>query len=133
MKSMIKKGDIVLVITGKDKNKTGKVLEVSPKNSKVLVENINIVTKHNKPKSQQDKGGIFKKPAFIEISNVQVVCPACQKATRVAHAEIGGKKVRSCKKCNASLDKKVEKTVKKATKTEKSKTEKVENTQGEDK
>lgn len=124
MSMSIKKGDNVVVIAGKDKKKTGKVLEVSPKTGKVLVENVNIVTKHNKPRSQQDKGGIVKKPAAIDASNVMVVCPVCGKATRVAHAEVEGKKVRSCKKCNASLDKEFVKASKKnAKKAQKSKTE----------
>lgn len=116
MSLTVKKGDTVVVIAGKDKNKTGKVLEVSPKTGKVLVENVNIVTKHNKPKSQQDKGGIVKKPAAIEVSNVMVICPECGKATRVAHTEVEGKKVRACKKCGASLDKEFAKAVKKSAK-----------------
>lgn len=116
MSMTIKKGDNVVVISGKDKKKTGKVLEVSPKTGKVLVENVNIVTKHNKPKSQQDKGGIVKKPAAIDASNVMVVCPVCGKATRVSHTELEGKKVRSCKKCNGSLDKEYVKASKKSTK-----------------
>ena len=113
MKMNIRKGDTVLVITGKDKGKSGKVLETNPKDGKVLVEGINIVTKHKKPRSQQDKGGIIKKPAMIESSNVQVICAACGKATRVAHKQVDGKNVRICKKCGASLDKEFAKTVKK--------------------
>ena len=119
MSLTVKKGDNVVVISGKEKSKTGKVLDVSPKTGKVLIENVNIVTKHQKPRSQQDKGGIMKKPAAIDASNVMVVCPVCGKATRVAHTEIEGKKVRSCKKCGASLDKefvKASKKVAKATK-----------------
>ena len=104
-KMFVKKGDKVLVITGKDKGKTADVVEVSPKTNKVLVEGVNIVTKHQKPRTQQDKGGIIKKNAPIEASNVMVVCPVCGKATRIAHSEVDGKKVRTCKKCNASLDK----------------------------
>lgn len=115
MSLAIKKGDNVVVITGKDKTKSGKVLEVSPKDGKVLVENINIVTKHQKPRSQQDKGGIVKKPAAIDASNVMIICPECGKATRVAHKDVDGKKVRSCKKCGASLDKEFAKAVKKST------------------
>lgn len=109
----IKKGDTVLVITGKDKGKTGKVDAVYSDKNKVLVDNVNVVTKHQKPKSQQDKGGIVKKTAPIEASNVMVVCPVCNKATRVAHKEIDGKKVRVCKKCGASLDKEFVKQAKK--------------------
>ena len=121
MSLTIKKGDNVVVVAGKDKKKTGKVLEVSPKDGKVLVENINIVTKHQKPRSQQDKGGIVKKPAAIDASNVMIVCPACGKVTRVAHTEVEGKKVRSCKKCHASLDKEFAKAVKKSAKKAESK------------
>lgn len=116
MKMTIKTGDNVLVIAGKDKGKTGKVTAVYAETNKVLVENVNIVAKHQKPKSQQDKGGIFKRPAPINASNVLVVCPVCGKATRVAHAEIDGKKVRICKKCKASLDKAFVKQTKKEAK-----------------
>ena len=116
MKMTIKTGDNVLVIAGKDKGKTGKVTAVYADSNRVLVENVNVVTKHQKPRSQQDKGGIFKKPAPIEASNVQVVCPVCGKATRVAHSEVEGKKVRTCKKCNASLDKEFVKATKKEAK-----------------
>ncbi len=116
MKMNIKKGDLVLVIAGKDKGKSGKVLETNPKDKKVLVEGVNIVTKHKKPKSQQDKGGIIKKPAFLDASNVQVICSKCGKATRVSHKVVDGKNVRICKKCGASLDKEFAKTVKKEAK-----------------
>ena len=116
MSMNIKTGDNVLVISGKDKGKTGKVSAVYPKENKVLVDNINIVTKHRKPRSQQDKGGIVKKSAPFDASNVMVVCPVCGKATRVSHSEVGGKKVRTCKKCNASLDKAFVKASKKEAK-----------------
>ena len=116
MKMTIKTGDNVLVIAGKDKGKTGKVVAVNAAANKVLVEDVNVVTKHQKPRSQQDKGGIVKKSAPIDASNVQVVCPVCGKATRVAHAEVEGKKVRICKKCNASLDKEFVKATKKEAK-----------------
>ncbi len=127
----IKKGDTVVVITGKDKGKSGKVLEVFPKQNRVLVENINIVSRHTKPKSAQEKGGIIKKPAPINASNVMVLCD-CGKATRVAYKLVNGKKVRICKKCGNSLDKEhakaVKKEAKKAVKAEKetAKTEKAE-------
>lgn len=116
MKMTVKSGDNVLVITGKDKGKTGKVTAVYADENKVLIDNVNIVSKQQKPKSQQDKGGIFKRPAPIEASNVLVVCPVCNKATRVAHKEIDGKKVRVCKKCGASLDKEYVKQTKKEAK-----------------
>lgn len=116
MKMNIKKGDTVYVITGKDKGKSGKVTAVYSDKNKVLIENVNIVTKHQKSKSQQDKGGIVKKPAPIDASNVMVVCPVCGKATRISHKEIDGKKARICKKCGASLDKEFVKQTKKEAK-----------------
>lgn len=116
MKMNIKKGDTVYVITGKDKGKSGKITAVYSDKNKVLIENVNIVTKHQKPKSQQDKGGIVKKPAPVDASNVMVVCPVCNKATRISHKEIDGKKARICKKCGASLDKEFVKQTKKEAK-----------------
>lgn len=116
MKMTIKSGDSVVVIAGKDKGKTGKVTAVYADENKVLVDNVNIISKHQKPRSQQDKGGIFKRPAPIEASNVMVVCPVCGKATRVGHKEVDGKKFRACKKCGASLDKEFVKATKKEAK-----------------
>lgn len=109
----IKKGDNVVVIAGKDKGKKGKVLETSPKSLKVVVDGVNVVSKHKKPRSAQDKGGIIKQTNPIDSSNVMVVCPSCDKATRVAHKDVDGKKVRVCKKCGAGLDKEHAKAVKK--------------------
>lgn len=108
----IKKGDTVVVITGKDKGKSGKVLEVLIKQNRVIIDGVNIVSRHTKPKSAQEKGGIVKKPAPIDASNVMVMC-SCGKATRVAHKIIDGKKVRVCKVCGMSLDKEHAKAVKK--------------------
>lgn len=116
MSMTVKKGDDVVVITGKDKGKTGKVLEVFPKDNKVLVDGVNIVTKHKKARTQQEKSEIVKKAAPFEASNVLVVCPVCGKATRVAHKEINGKNARVCKKCSASLDKEFVKSTKKEAK-----------------
>ncbi|MGD9901135.1 MAG: 50S ribosomal protein L24 [Spirochaetales bacterium] len=119
----VKKGDNVLVIAGKEKGQTGKVLTVNPQDKNVTVAGLNIVHRHTKPRKTDEKGGIVKKEGNIDVSNVQVVCAACGKATRVAHKMIEGKKVRVCKKCGAILDiaeKKVAKTAtKKATSTTK--------------
>ena len=118
----IKKGDQVLIIAGKEKGKIGKVTSTVPKTSKVIVENINVVSKHKKPRSAQDKGGIFKQAAPFDASNVMVVCPSCKKASRVGYEIVDGKKVRVCKKCKTNLDKKVAKaTTKKAEETKTSK------------
>lgn len=101
----IKKGDNVLVLTGKDNGKTGTVLECLPEQNKVIVRNVNIIVKHNKPKSAQEKGGITKKEGAFDASNVMVICPTCGKATRVAHGkDENGKSYRVCKHCNANLD-----------------------------
>jgi len=114
----VKKGDNVLVIAGKDKGKSGKVLTAIPADNAVVVSGINIISKHKKPRSAQDKGGIIKKENKIDSSNVQIICPECGKATRVANAvDEKGKKFRQCKKCKASLDKAVSvKETKKETK-----------------
>ena len=114
MNSMnVKKGDNVLVLTGKDKGKKGTVIKASPKNETVVVEGVNVITKHVKPRGAQQPGGIQKEPGNIHVSNVQVICPDCGKPTRVAHAIADGKKARVCKHCGASLDKAGKATVKK--------------------
>ena len=116
----IKKGDTVVVIAGKDSGKVAEVLACYPKDNRVTVKGVNVVTKHNKPRSAQDKGGIVKVEGKIDASNVQLVCPVCGKATRVAHKEVDGKNVRVCKKCNATIDgaKKATKSTVKTEKTE---------------
>ncbi len=129
MKYSVKKGDNVLVLTGKDKGKQGEVLEIVKETNRVKVAGVNIQAHHKKPRSKDDKGGILKTEGAIDISNVQVVCPTCKKATRVAHSLVDGKSVRVCKKCGATLDgaKKAVKSAKPATKTAKTeKSEKVE-------
>ena len=103
-KMSIKKGDEVVVLSGKDKGKQGKVLAVLPSESKVIVEGVNVATKHKKPTSQTDQGGIVKKEAPIYACKVQRVCPKCNKPTRAAHKLLAdGKKVRVCKKCGAEI------------------------------
>ena len=99
----VKTGDNVMIISGKDKGHTGKVLQVSPSENKVIVEGQNMVTKHVKPRRQGEQGGIVKREAAIASCKVQVVCPKCGKGTRVAHKVEGGKKTRVCKKCGAEL------------------------------
>ncbi|MEG1751760.1 MAG: 50S ribosomal protein L24 [Clostridia bacterium] len=116
MKMAIKKDDTVLVLAGKDKGKQGKVQSTMPKSNKVLIDGVNVVSKHQKPKSQTDKGGIIKRNAPIDASNAMIICPICGKATRVAHKEVAGKNSRVCKKCGESLDKKFVKATKKVTK-----------------
>ena len=100
----VKKGDTVLVIAGKDKGKSGKVLIAQPADNSVVVAGVNIVAKHKKPRSAKDKGGIIKQEGKIDASNVQIICPACGKATRINHETVDGIKIRQCKKCGANLD-----------------------------
>ena len=102
-KMSIRKDDLVVVLSGKDKGKQGKVLEVQPKAGKVIVEKVNVVSRHTKPRKQGDQGGILKKEAPIYACKVQRVCPKCNKGTRVAHKIEGGKKTRVCKHCGAEL------------------------------
>ena len=99
----IVKGDQVVVISGKDKGKKGKVQKVVPSANRVIVEGVNMITKHEKARSAQKPGGIVKKEGAIDASNVMVVCSKCGKATRVAHSMKNDKKIRVCKKCGAAL------------------------------
>ena len=100
----IKKGDTVIVLSGKDKGKQGEVLAVMPSESKVIVKGVNVATKHKKPRTQTEQGGIVKMEAPIYACKVQRVCPKCNKPTRPAHKMLAdGKKVRVCKKCGAEI------------------------------
>ena len=99
----IKKNDTVIVLSGKDKGVKGKVLTAMPKENKVIVEKVNVATCHTKPRRQGEEGGIMKREAAIYASKVQVVCPKCNKGTRVAMEIKGDKKVRVCKHCGAEL------------------------------
>jgi large subunit ribosomal protein L24 len=99
----VKKGDTVVVLSGKDKGKQGKVLGTVPSEDKVVVEGINMATCHVKPRRQGESGGIVQREAAMYASKVQVVCPKCKKGTRVAHKVENGKKVRVCKHCGAEL------------------------------
>lgn len=99
----VKTGDTVQIISGKDKGKTGKILEVSPKEQKVIVEGCNMVTKHVKAKRQDQLSGIVKAEGALYASKVMPVCPKCKKATRVGHKFEDGKKLRICKHCGAEL------------------------------
>jgi len=101
----VKKGDKVMVISGKDKGKTGNILAAFPKQSRVLVEGINIVKKHAKPSQENPQGGIISQEAPIHVSNVMPIDPKSGKPTRVGYKEENGKKVRVAKKSGEVLDK----------------------------
>lgn len=99
----VRKDDTVIVLSGKDVGKTGKVLATEPKTGMVLVEGVNIVSKHQKPRRQGEQGGIIKREGYIYASKVMRVCPKCGKPTRLAHKVDGDKKIRVCKKCGAEI------------------------------
>ena len=103
-KLKVKKGDTVLVLSGKDKGKQGKILQALPKKDKVVVEGINKVKRHTKPNQNVPKGGIIPKEAPMHASKVMIVCPACSKPTRIAKKLVDGKMVRVCKKCGELFD-----------------------------
>ncbi len=100
----VKTGDTVVVLSGKERGKKGKILAVSPKEGKVIVEKINMVSKHVKPKKMGEESGIIKAEGALYASKVQLVCPHCSKPTRVAHKIFeDGTKGRICKKCGETL------------------------------
>lgn len=99
----IRKGDMVQIIAGKDKGKRGKVLCVFPKKERVIVEGLNLVKRHMRPSRVDQQGGIIEKEAPLHISNVMIVCPSCNKPTRIGVIYVEGKKLRMCKKCKEPM------------------------------
>jgi len=99
----IKKGDTILVISGKYKGKTGKVLKSFPQTNKILVEGVNVIKKHLRAKKAGEKGQILAMPSAFYVSKVKIVCPHCKKGVRVGYDLKNGEKVRICKKCKKEL------------------------------
>lgn len=105
----IKKDDLVLITTGKDRGRKGKIFKSLPKERKIIVEGLNIVKKHLRPKRQGEKGQIVEVPRPIDVSNVKLICPRCKKPVRVGYKIIKGKnkkenkKYRVCKKCKQEI------------------------------
>ena len=99
----VKTGDMVIVVSGDDKGKTGKVVEVSPKEGKVIVNGVNLVKKHMRPRPPKEAGGILEVEGAMYASKVQLYCEKCKKATRAAQKIDGDKKTRVCVKCGAEL------------------------------
>jgi len=99
----IKKGDTVLIISGKDKGKKAKVLESFPKQGKISVEGVNIVKKHRRPKTEKEKGQVIEIIKPINVSNVKLMCPKCNKAVRVGYRLTEKGKYRICKKCEQEI------------------------------
>jgi large subunit ribosomal protein L24 len=101
----IKKNDTVLIITGKEKGKRGRVLSFYPSKDRLLVEKINMIKKHMKPTRKYTQGGIIEKEAPLHVSNVMLICPKCNNPTRISNTSLDdGRKVRMCKKCREVMD-----------------------------
>ena len=102
----VKKGDTVIVVSGDDKGLKGEVLETSPKEGKVIVKGVNIVTRHVKPRKQGDQGGIVKVEGAMYACKVQLYCPKCEKGVRTHIEVVDGKKIRVCsgKNCGHKFD-----------------------------
>ena len=101
----IKKNDQVIVISGNEKGKKGKVLSVDHENGRVIVEGVNMATKHKKPRRQGEAGGIIQQEAALNMSNVMHICKKCGQPTRIGYTVLSdGSKVRVCKKCNENFD-----------------------------
>ena len=101
----IRKNDSVIVIGGKERGKTGKVLRVMPDKDAVIIERLNIVKRHTKPRGPQQPGGIVEKEAAIHASNIMILCDKCNAPVRVGHKTLAdGKKIRICRRCNEALD-----------------------------
>jgi large subunit ribosomal protein L24 len=107
LETPIRKNDNVVVTTGKDRGKRGRVLKVVPATNRLVVEGANFISRHTKPNPGKNvKGGIAKREAALHASNVQLVCPECGKPTRIGHRVLGdGRKVRFCRKCEGVVDK----------------------------
>ena len=99
----VKKGDNILVISGKDAGNTAKILRAFPKEGRILVEGVNLKAKHVRPKKQGEKGQVVKIATPFDVSNVKIVCPKCGKAARLGYKIIGDKKFRVCKKCKSEI------------------------------
>lgn len=101
----IKKDDTALIITGKNKDKSGRVLSVLSSEGKVIIQGANIIKKHMKPSKKHTQGGIIEKEAPLHISNVMLLCPKCNKPTRIGNTVLDdGRKLRVCKKCKEVID-----------------------------
>ena len=107
LQTPIRKNDNVLVTTGKDRGKKGRVIRVVPEKNRLIVEGVNLIKRHTRPNPQRNiKGGVVQREASLHASNVQLVCPECGAHTRVGHKVLDdGRKVRICRKCGGVVDK----------------------------
>lgn len=102
--SHLKKGDEVIVLSGKDKGKKGKILTVISDKGKAIVENVNFVKKHQRPTQKMAKAGIIEKEAALDVAKLMLVCPRCNKASRTGSSAVDGRNVRVCVKCEEIVD-----------------------------
>ncbi len=100
----IKKNDTVMVISGKEKGKRGRVIAVYPSTNRLLVEKLNMIKRHTRPNQQLRQGGIVEKESPISLSNVRLICSKCDKPTTVSRQDQGGTRLRVCKNCSAAID-----------------------------
>jgi large subunit ribosomal protein L24 len=101
----IRKHDSVMVIAGRERGKTGKVLRVVPEKGALIIERVNLVKRHSKPRGPQQPGGIVEKEAAIHASNIMIMCDKCNAPVRIGHKQLGdGKKIRICRRCGEALD-----------------------------
>jgi large subunit ribosomal protein L24 len=100
----IRKGDKVKVISGKDRGKSGKVLRALPREARIVVEGVNVAKRHTRPSQRNPQGGIIEKELPIHISNVMLICPRCNRSTRVSRQVTSEGAVRVCKKCEREID-----------------------------
>ena len=107
LQTPVRKNDNVVIVTGKDRGKRGRVLKVLPDRNRLVVEGANMVKRHTRPNPQRNiKGGIVEREGSLHASNVQIVCPECGVPTRIGHQLLGdGRKVRVCRKCDEAVDK----------------------------
>ena len=107
LQTPVRKNDNVVIVTGKDRGKRGRVLKVLPARNRLVVEGANMVKRHTRPNPQRNiKGGIVEREGALHASNVQIVCPECGAPTRIGHQLLGdGRKVRVCRKCDGAVDK----------------------------
>ena len=107
LQTPVRKNDNVLVVTGKDRGKRGRVLKVLPARNRLVIEGVNFIKRHTRPNPQRNiKGGVVEREGSVHASNVQIICPECSAPTRIGRQLLGdGRKIRICRKCDGAVDK----------------------------
>lgn len=102
-RTKIKKGDEVVMISGRDKGKKGKILKIISKSNRVVVDGLNLIKKHKKPTRQGEKGEVVQLPRMVDISNIALYCSHCGRSVKVGYRQSGDKKIRICRKCHEAI------------------------------